>query len=203
MGRVPMSPRLLSLTLRCKPYVAGVALAAACATPDPRPYLAAARMHEAREGRPSVETPGLRHTRLADGSIVAEVLRLPDGTSLRHGVERETFASGAKRAERHFERDVPVGEWTQWYEDGTVRSHLAHTSEPSPMRFFAPSGALSAEGPVVGGVREGVWRFYHPGGALAKEGPYVRGKREGEWVLYDDAGAVVARERYELDVRVE
>ena len=91
---------------------------------------------------------------------------------------------------------------------GTTACSTAASQPLVGNAFASPAGLLITyrdydAGPVVGGVREGVWRFYHPGGALAKEGPYVRGKREGEWVLYDDAGAVVARERYELDVRVE
>lgn len=167
------------------------ACAAACATPDPAPYLAQGRMREAREGRPSVETPGWQHRKLADGSVVDEVLRLPDGGVLRHGVERETYASGAKRAERHFDRDVPTGAWTQWYEDGTVRSHYVHGDTPSPMTFHAPDGTLAASGPAVRGVRTGAWRFYHPSGALAREGGYVDGRRDGEWREYDEGGHVV------------
>lgn len=198
-----MSSRRLQDTLESRVIWLMLAWGAGCATPDARPYLAAARMKEAREGRPLVETAGLRHTTLPDGRVVAEVLRLPDGSVLRHGVERESYASGAKRAVRHFERDAPVGEWTQWYEDGTPRSRYVHSDEPSPMTFFAPDGSISAEGPAVRGVRDGRWRFYASTGALEKEGDYVAGRREGEWVRYGPDGTPVARERFVADSRVE
>ncbi|MEZ6014250.1 MAG: hypothetical protein R3F49_03995 [Planctomycetota bacterium] len=194
-----MSAALVWSRLGCALALVGLA---ACATPDATPYLQYAQLKAMREGRPRVETPGVQRRALADGAMTREVLLLPDGGALRHGTERESYSGGARRAERHFERDVPVGEWTQWYEDGTVRSHYVHGEGPTPMTFYAPDGAITATGPALLGVRVGEWRFYHRGGVLAKEGAYVDGKREGEWRLYDEEGALIGRLWYHADQRV-
>jgi len=149
-------------------------------------------MREAQQGRPRVETPGLQHSKRSDGSVVREVLRFPDGSVLRHGFERETYASGARRALRHFERGEPVGEWTEWYEDGGLRFHYVHGPELSPQTFYGPDGGVRATGGAVEGARQGLWRFYRSDGSLAKEGEYGDGVKAGEWREFDADGAVIA-----------
>lgn len=170
-----------------------VCITAGCRRHDLRPALARARLAEAQRDLPTVERPGIDRRMGSNGPVVSEVLELPDGSVLRHGVERESYLSGAKRALRRFERDVPVGEWTQWYEDGTVRSYYVHSDRPSPMTFYMPDGKVSASGDAIGGRRTGSWRFFHPNGVLAREGSYHAGKRNGEWTQYDEQGAVVGR----------
>lgn len=165
--------------------------------------LARARHAEARRDLPRTDRPSERRRDDGAGLVVSEVLELPDGTVLRHGVERESYPSGTPRAVRHFERDVPVGEWTQWYEDGTVRSHYVHSHRPSPMTFYGPDGEVTATGDAVAGRRIGVWRFFHPSGALARTGAYEAGQRSGEWIDYDENGAVVGRAVYVAGRRTE
>lgn len=176
---------------------------AGCRRHDLRPALAQARLAEAQRNLPTVERRGIERRMGSNGPVVCGVLELPDGSVLRHGVERESYLSGAKRALRHFERDVPVGEWTQWYEDGTVRSYYTHTDHPSPMTFYLPDGRISASGNAVGGLRTGPWRFFHPSGTLAREGSYSAGKRNGEWIQYDEHGAVVGRVEFAAGARID
>lgn len=183
--------------------VALVCTSSGCRRHDLRPALAQARLAEAQRNLPTVERPGIDRRMGSYGPIVSEVLELPDGSVLRHGVERESYLSGAKRALRHFERDVPVGEWTQWYEDGAVRSHYVHTDRRSPMTFYGPDGKVSASGDAIGGLRTGPWRFYHPCGALAREGSYANGRRNGEWTQYDEQGAVVGRVVFDAGARLD
>lgn len=174
-----------------------------CRSNDLRPALAQARLEEAQRELPTEERPAVQRRMGAEGPIVREVLELPDGSVLRHGVERESSLSGAKRALRHFERDVPVGEWTQWYEDGTVRSHYVHGFGPSPMTYYTPEGKVSATGDAIGGLRHGPWRFFHPNGVLAREGSYDAGKRTGEWIQYDEHGVVLGRVVFDAGERVD
>jgi antitoxin component YwqK of YwqJK toxin-antitoxin module len=174
-----------------------------CRRNDVRPALAQARLAEAQRNLPTVERPGIDRRIGANGPVVSEVLELPDGSVLRHGVERESYLSGAKRALRHFERDVPVGEWTQWYEDGTLRSHYVHSDRPSPMTFYAPDGQVTASGDAIRGLRSGPWRFFHSNGVLAREGSYVAGKRNGEWIQYDEQGALVGRVVFAAGERID
>jgi len=174
-----------------------------CRSNDIRPALAQARLAEAKRNLPTKERPAVEQRMGAEGPIVRDVLELPDGSVLRHGVERESYLSGAQRALRHFERDEPVGEWTQWYEDGSVRSHYVHSFGRSPMTFYTPEGQVAASGDAVGGQRTGPWRFYHAHGALAREGSYDAGKRTGEWIQYDEQGAVVGRVVFDAGRRVD
>jgi hypothetical protein len=190
-------------TISCGLALALLCTCWGCRSRDIRPALAQARLAEAKRDLPTEERPSVERRMGSEGPIVREVLELPDGSVLRHGVERESYLSGAKRALRQFERDVPVGEWIQWYEDGTVRSHYVHSFQPTPMSFYTPDGEVAASGNAIGGLRTGPWRFYHPSGALAREGSYDAGKRTGEWITYDEHGAVVGRVVFDAGERVD
>ena len=191
MGRLPQLT--LAVALTC----------GACMRPDVRPYFAEAQFRRLQRGLPTVETPGVVYDQDADGAVVREVLRLPDGTVLRHGAERLSYPGGARRALRHYDRDRPVGEWTAWYPDGALRSTYVHGPEPTKSTFYAPDGAVTAQGLAIDGVRTGTWRFYHPSGALAREGCYVDGREEGEWLTYTADGAVSERRVFRAGERIE
>jgi antitoxin component YwqK of YwqJK toxin-antitoxin module len=162
-------------------------------TPDPRPPTAT---HETRRRF---------HP---DGSLAREtsVLVWSDGRIERDGVERDFRTGGALASERTYEHDAPVGLVQTWFPDGVLRSEVDFGSPRSPderrARFWHPNGALAAEGPVIQGIREGVWVFYGPAGNVLRTGGYGQGRRAGLWTFYDQSGAQVARGEYVDGVRV-
>lgn len=160
-----------------------------------------ARVEESLAGRPRVETPGVEAGRIGgdpDGpTFTREVLRLPDGRVLRHGVERTFHPGGRERSRRSFERDRPSGEWLAWYPDGTLRSSYVHSDEPAPMTFHHPNGRVSATGLAVQGVRCHAWRFFDARGRLVQVGEYEAGLPHGAWTRYGEDGEVLDELHYE------
>ena len=145
-----------------------------------------------------------RSTDPQTGEVVATwaVLRYPDGRVIKDGQERRFYPDGAPRSRRDFRLGEPEGEWTTWYPDGALRSEYTFTGTPSAMKFFHPSGRLSALGMARDGVRQGPWTFWFPDGALRQQGAYVAGKREGVWTLRHEGGALRSRGHFLDDERV-
>jgi antitoxin component YwqK of YwqJK toxin-antitoxin module len=154
-----------------------------------------------------------RTTRHMDGSVRSEssMLVWPDGRAERHGVEREYHASGALASEGRFEHGAPAGVWRPWFQDGTPRSEVdfgtpgaapPRAGAPGRDRFWHANGALAAEGPSVGGIREGRWQFFAESGVIQREGAYRAGRRDGAWTFYDATGARRAEGAYSAGARV-
>ncbi len=141
----------------------------------------------------------------AGGELSARwsVLLYPDGHAVREGRAEEFYPDGRTAALRHYRAGEPVGEWKTWYPDGTLRSSYEFVpGRSTPMRFFHPSGELSAEGPATMGLRDGHWTFWYPGGGVRQEGAYRSGLRTGLWTLRWPGGALRSRGYYRADRRV-
>ena len=128
----------------------------------------------------------------------------PGKRSVKHGDEVVRYASGSTQWTRTFEFGEPAGEWTSWYEDGTLRSRavFAGADRTELMSFWHPNGELSAQGPAVDGVRVGEWTVWHENGKVAARGPFVRSLRQGEWAFFDDTGELIERVTFQEHRRV-
>ena len=123
-----------------------------------------------------------------------QVLLLPDGASLKHGLERQWAADGTLLVERRWSRDEPDGWWRTWWPDGAPRFEYRHDDAgPSTMRWWYESGQRSSEGAALRGLREGTWRGWHPDGSPAFEGGYVAGRRSGPWTYWHPDGSLAER----------
>lgn len=177
--------------------VLALAALAACATS--RGVTPAAPGEPVREVRRSVHPGG--GTRLEQ-----ELLVHSDGLRVRDGFEREFSPGGRLLAERSFAADVPHGLWREWYPDGTPRLELdfgpAGSEELRAGRYWHPNGALLAEGPCSGGLREGEWHFFDELGRLQRRGEFRAGLRHGAWLFLRPDGTKEAEGRYERGQRV-
>ena len=128
----------------------------------------------------------------------------PGQTPRRDGDERLFYRDGSRKAERHWNKGLPIGVWQSWFPDGTLESEVvfAGPETEAAMRWFHPSGALAAEGMGIQGVRSGPWTYWYEDGQKRQEGCYVGGLKEGEWVLWREDGREEARGSYLADRRV-
>lgn len=161
-----------------------------------------------RDAPPPTAAHEVRRSFHADGTTRSEVrVRVwSDGRVERDGPEREYFPGGGLEAERFFEHDAPTGSWRTWFADGTLRSEVDYGAPgsrvPGVHRFWHANGNLAAEGPAVGGVREGRWSYWSESGVLLRVGDYRSGKRVGLWSFRDERGAKRAEGLYALGARI-
>lgn len=140
------------------------------------------------------------------GNVVEfiERKRLPDGRSVKHGLERRWYPGGELRSERYFDEGEPTGRWKSWWEDGSLRSDYTFhpLAEPTVMTFWHPGGRRSAQGLARRGTREGRWTHWYESGSVREEGTYLLGVKDGEWTYYWEDGSLRSRGRYAGGARV-
>ena len=128
---------------------------------------------------------------------------LPNGSQRPHGRDVQNFSDGTPEYERDFLHGEPTGRWRSWWPDGKPRMEAQYgTREPTPMRWWHPTGALEAEGLALNGVKTGEWRHHRSDGTLEAEGHYVAGQRSGNWSLFDEQGQLSERVEFHRGVRV-
>jgi hypothetical protein len=114
-----------------------------------------------------------------------QVLLMPDGSSVKHGLERQWAADGTLQVERRWSHGEPDGWWRTWWR--------YDVEQPTTMRWWYSDGTPSSEGPALNGLREGRWRGWHPDGTPAFEGGYVAGRRSGPWTYWHPDGSLAER----------
>lgn len=127
------------------------------------------------------------------GVLVREwtVLAVARERDVKHGRESTWYPSGAKEAEREFERGAPKGTWRRWHENGKLASEsiFGGAEVETEQRFWHANGALASSGPARNGVRCGSWRVFRDDGTLAEQGEYVDARREGAWTSFARDGS--------------
>ena len=187
--------------VRLEPLLFVVAGLLAACQPD---FTEASRMLAGPEVREPVRDR--RHTYyLNDPSrprMESEVLVFYDGTSQKHGREREWSETGTLTADREFSRGEPVGVWRTWYSSGKPRSETAFATAAVNWSWWYESGQLSSQGPAVNGVRQGRWTAWHGNGNKSWEGDYSSGKRNGPWSFWSEDGSLLESGEFRAGLRV-
>ncbi|MCB9738222.1 MAG: hypothetical protein H6747_03070 [Deltaproteobacteria bacterium] len=117
----------------------------------------------------------------------SRVRRYLDGNL--HGLETTWWPSGGKHQERDWRAGARDGVSCSWNVHGELLGCNELEGGSGMWREWYDHGAISAEGAMVRGRRDGTWRLYHPNGALRAEGPYREGRQiAGEWQYYDPNG---------------
>ena len=96
------------------------------------------------------------------------------------------------------------GEYTSFYEDGTIKSKGSFTNNVSTgeWSYYYLSGELRMVGEVSGGKNVGLWEYFYESGGKKMEGALVEGKRSGLWIIYTANGAKQSEGKYEDNTRV-
>ena len=90
------------------------------------------------------------------------------------------------------------GEWTSFYENGTVKSKGRYTGnlETGIWNYYSASGKLEQTGEYKNGKYEGLWTWFYDNGNVKREEEYYNGKNEGSYTEYDQSGNIIAQGKY-------
>jgi antitoxin component YwqK of YwqJK toxin-antitoxin module len=92
------------------------------------------------------------------------------------GLYREYYISGKPFVEGKYSRGRQEGEWTYWYENGTVNRKATYKD----------------------GQPDGSWEVRREDGTLLAKRGFKDGQRHGEWIVFDKTGEQpVAEEHYD------
>lgn len=88
--------------------------------------------------------------------------------------------------EGQFNKDVPVGEFRYYYEDGSLKSisNFLNGTHKVQSTLFHKNGKKSGEGLFIDQRRHGEWKYYSAAGKLIKLESYKNGEKHGEWKTY-------------------
>ena len=92
-----------------------------------------------------------------------------------------------------------VGEWTNYYEDGSVKSvgNFSNGLKDGRWTYYYRNGKKEQEGVIKENVLNGQWTWYYQNGQIKKTEFFNRrGKLEGEQVEYDSLGNEIAKGEY-------
>jgi antitoxin component YwqK of YwqJK toxin-antitoxin module len=148
-----------------------------------------------------------------DGEAGVDYNLLDDG-GMRQGEWIRVWPSGTLYYKGQFKDDNPVGEFTFFYESGTVMTELNHANRGKRMfaRHFREGGSLRAEGtylesPLLAStgeptrVKNGEWHFYDDGGTLRLKETYSYGELAGTTTSFHVNGSIVEQGAYSDDER--
>lgn len=120
------------------------------------------------------------------------------GSPVRHGNAIRYFPSGEIAARGNYHLDKPVGEWTVWYRDGSLKrkeSWVAGVGEGLWAEFH-PGGTRRAQGTMAAGQRQNLWTFFDEEGNRYLEGSYFDGQEDGVWREFAPDGSPTRERLY-------
>src|SRR5690554_3766687 len=105
---------------------------------------------------------------------------ITDENGLKQGKWQKTYPNGNLIYEGSFKDDKPVGNWTRYYEGGTIKAKFQYRqdSDSATAVLFNPFGRKMAEGIYVNEKRTGNWRFYSDNRLISEE-MYDNGIKHG------------------------
>jgi antitoxin component YwqK of YwqJK toxin-antitoxin module len=110
------------------------------------------------------------------------------------------FANGAKASQgRYRDGEGKEGEWTYFWEDGSLRSHEVLVEDKLEGRVdnYFRNGALSGSSTYKDGDETGPFCIYYANGAKQEEGTRIKGELDGVHLYYRADGSLENREFYQ------
>jgi antitoxin component YwqK of YwqJK toxin-antitoxin module len=118
-----------------------------------------------------------------------------------NGVAIATETLSASGAQVSFEGAIKDGTYTEYYENGglkTVKTFSGNKTSGT-LKAFYPAGSVQIEAYYLGGAKEGPLKYYGEDGKLLMEAEYQNDKLNGWKKEYDAAGAVKSGSFYADD----
>jgi len=152
-----------------------------------------------------------------------------DAQGRKQGSWKTFDVNGNLKFEGTFVDGIPVGTFTFYYEDGTVKavSEMYDQGRRSHTRIYHPNSRLMAEGNYLNEKKDSIWNYYsdfdgvllsteqyedgllegkvinyYPKGGVAEEISYHAGQKHGEWKRYFTDGKLKLKAAY-VDDRLE
>ncbi len=204
-GRVRcwMRARSLRVTGRRLSLFLGALLLPACLG-DPYAIYYPSNAYSEEEGEPFEAVDRRRYAGSDALQRATEVLVLPNGARMRHGLDRAYYANGQLKFERQYFEDQPLGQWRSWYASGAQESLIEGVglSEPADSTWWHPNGERSTAGQTNNGTRVGLWTHWYSSGVRMSSGEYIEGRRSGPWMFWYESGEPRAKGEYRDDLRI-
>ena len=116
---------------------------------------------------------------------------------IKDGKWTNWFENGTVRSEEFYSNGITVGTWKVWYDNGQLESEINFTTGKSA-HFYKNGNKHSEGGIAVGMVNTGKWIGYHENGNKNFEGTYTNeGQKDGVWTWYDETGKATTTQTYQ------
>ena len=108
------------------------------------------------------------------------------------------YDSGEKMSEGEMQKGQENGEWTQWHENGNIKSVGYYTNglQDSLWQWYDESGVQTCSGTFLLGKENGNWMHYFPNGLVSDFGAYRNGTMEGLWKYFYEIGSLKSTVNY-------
>lgn len=125
---------------------------------------------------PTIVTKTKQAEKYEDGKVRTEreLAVYSDDHFEADGAYREYYRSGKPFVEGRYQRGRQHGEWTYWFENGTVNRKATYKN----------------------GQPDGTWEVRREDGTLAAKRSFVDGQRHGEWITFDKTGEQPVAEQH-------
>lgn len=123
-----------------------------------------------------------------DASASKEVQQRQAVNAVKDGKWSNWFEDGTLRSEEFYNKGSMIGNWKVWYNNGQLESDINFTTGTAV--HFHKNGKKQSEGGIADGmVNTGKWIGYFENGSKNYEGTYTKeGKKDGVWTWYDEKG---------------
>lgn len=107
------------------------------------------------------------------------------------------FENGTVRSEEYYNKGIMTGNWKVWYDNGQIESDINFATGTAS--HYHKNGNKQSEGGIANGmVNTGKWTGYFENGKKNYEGTYTMdGKKDGNWTWYDENGKVTSVQVYQ------
>ncbi len=128
-----------------------------------------------------------------DASASKEVQLRQSVAAIKDGKWTNWFENGTVRSEEYYSNGTMIGNWKVWYDNGQLESDINFTTGKSV--YFHKNGKKQSEGGIASGmVNIGTWIGYFEDGSKNYEGTYnMNGQKDGVWTWYDEKGKVTTQ----------
>ncbi|MBL0329809.1 MAG: hypothetical protein IPP64_10415 [Bacteroidetes bacterium] len=132
-----------------------------------------------------------------DPSASKEVQSRQSVNIIKDGMWTNWFEDGKVRSEEYYNNGIMVGTWKVWYDNGQLESEINFTAGTSV--HFYKNGQKHSQGGIANGmVNTGRWIGYHENGNKNFEGSYTAdGQKDGVWTWYDETGKTTTTQTYQ------
>jgi len=114
----------------------------------------------------------------------------------RDGKWTNWYENGSVRSEEYYSKGTMTGNWKGWYQNGKLESDINFGTGTAV--FYHANGNKHSEGQIKDGmVYTGKWTGYHENGNKNYEGSYTAdGQKDGTWTWYDVNGKMTSTQVY-------
>lgn len=111
---------------------------------------------------------------------------------------KETYPSGALKAEYNFVKGLPHGTSTIYFENGKVKEirNFNNGLKHGEWITFDEKGNKTAIAYYHHGLKDSTWMVWDENGVKRFEFSYNKGQKAGTWLMYDEKGAIAQEQKH-------